>query len=253
MKLTLQFIIATFIVLVIYMPAVHGQANLVFSGGNGTPISITLQNSVTYTTNLNCGNNGPAFFFDEAGNPFGAREVTGTMTFSINGGTALPIAETSSGFNRNDVSVNDIYVYRGGLNISSGVTVVLNAGTITTTENVAAAPPANGSYTTFLADGYGVRCGANGVAVTTTAASVSISGRVLTNSKRGLSNALVYLTDSSGDTRTARTNSLGYYRFEDVTAGQSVTITVASKRYQFAPQLVNVNEEMSGLNFLAEH
>jgi hypothetical protein len=63
---------------------------------------------------------------------------------------------------------------------------------------------------------------------------------------------LVYLTDSSGDTRTARTSSLGYYRFEDIAAGQSVTITVVSKRYQFAPQVVNVNEEMSGLNFLAE-
>jgi hypothetical protein len=85
-----------------------------------------------------------------------------------------------------------------------------------------------------------------------TAATVTIGGRVLTNSRRGLSNALVYLTDFSGDMRTARTNSLGYYRFNDIVAGQSVTITVVSKRYQFAPQVVNVNEEMSGLNFLAE-
>jgi subtilisin-like proprotein convertase family protein len=117
---------------------------------------------------------------------------------------------------------------------------------------------ANGTWILRVSDG----CGGDSGIVTaatldittmgTTAASVSVSGRVLTNGKRGLSNALVYLTDSSGGTRTARTNSLGYYRFNDIAAGQSVTITVVSKRYQFAPQIVNVNEEMSGLNFLAE-
>ncbi len=48
MKLKLQFIIAFFIALVIYIPAVQAQANLTFSGGNGTPLSITLLNSVTY-------------------------------------------------------------------------------------------------------------------------------------------------------------------------------------------------------------
>jgi hypothetical protein len=90
-------------------------------------------------------------------------------------------------------------------------------------------------------------------AIAPTAASVSISGRVLTNSRRGLSNALVYLTDSEGNTRTARTNSFGYYRFQDVSAGQSVAITVVSKRYQFAPQVLNLNEEMNGVNFLADN
>jgi hypothetical protein len=53
-------------------------------------------------------------------------------------------------------------------------------------------------------------------------------------------------------TRATKTSSLSYYRFNDIAAGQSVTITVVSKRYQFAPQVVNVNEEMSGLNFLAQ-
>jgi hypothetical protein len=86
----------------------------------------------------------------------------------------------------------------------------------------------------------------------TTAASVSISGRVLINTNRGLANAVVYLTDAEGKTHAARTNSFGYYRFQDVQAGQTVTVTVISKRYQFAPQVLNLNEEMHGVNFLAE-
>jgi hypothetical protein len=245
--------IAAVFVLAFYIPAVQAQAKLVFSGGNGSPLTITLQQSVTYTiNNSQCSVRAPFFNFDEAGNAFGSREVTGTMTFSINGGPAQHITETGSGFSDNDVSENDIYVYGNRTTVSSGSTIVLNAGTITTIENFLDPLPANGSYATFIVNYLGNRCSENGVAMGTTAASVSISGRVLTSNRRGLSSALVYLTDSEGNTRTARTSSFGYYRFNDISAGQSVTVTVVSKRYQFALQVVNVNEEMSGLNFLAE-
>lgn len=83
-----------------------------------------------------------------------------------------------------------------------------------------------------------------------TAASVSISGRVLTSTNRGLMNAVVYLTDEQGNTHTARTNPFGYYRFEDISVGQTVIVTVVSKRYQFAPQVVNVVEDIGDLNFV---
>lgn len=84
-----------------------------------------------------------------------------------------------------------------------------------------------------------------------TAASVAVSGRVLTPDGRGLTNALVNLTDSNGNSRTAMTGSFGYYLFEDVEAGQMYIITVSSKRYRFASQFVNVVEDMSDLNFIA--
>jgi hypothetical protein len=252
-KLKLQFIIAAVFVLMIYIPAVHAQANLTFSGGNGTPLSTTLQTAVTYTTTSDCGDN-PNFVFQEVGDPLAGvpRGVTGNITVSINGGAAKPIDRQVSGVASNGITANDLYVFG---NLEAGTIngmVVLSAGTITTTSNVTGAPPTNRSYITFLVNNHGGRCTSNGVAVPATAASVSISGKVITNNRRGLSNAIVYLTDSQGNTLTARTNSLGYYRFNDISAGQSVTVTVVSKRYQFAPQVVNVNEEMSGLNFLAE-
>ncbi len=81
-----------------------------------------------------------------------------------------------------------------------------------------------------------------------TAASVSISGRVMAG-KQGLSRATVYLTDQKGETRTTRTNSFGYFRFEEVEVGETYIINVSSKRYQFNPQVVTLTEEINELNF----
>jgi CSLREA domain-containing protein len=84
-----------------------------------------------------------------------------------------------------------------------------------------------------------------------TAASVTIAGRVLAPSGKGVGNARVYLTDRQGNTRTALTNPLGYFRFQDVAAGETYVFNVFSKRYAFEPQIVNVNEDMNNLNFIA--
>ena len=85
-----------------------------------------------------------------------------------------------------------------------------------------------------------------------TAAGVSVSGRVVVGSGAGVSNAVVTLTDSSGITRTARTSSFGYYRFDDVEGGQTYVISIQSKRYSFTPQIVNVIEETTEINFAAQ-
>lgn len=82
-----------------------------------------------------------------------------------------------------------------------------------------------------------------------TAAGVSVSGRVLTDGGYGLRNATVRLTKANGETLTRRTSSFGYYRFDDIEAGQTVTISVVSKRHQFPPRVVNVTEEFTELNF----
>jgi hypothetical protein len=84
-----------------------------------------------------------------------------------------------------------------------------------------------------------------------TAASVKVEGRV-TVGKRGVYSARVYLTNHLGETRTAITNSLGYYRFEDVRAGETYTFYVLSKQYRFTPQALTINEETTNLNFISE-
>lgn len=84
-----------------------------------------------------------------------------------------------------------------------------------------------------------------------TAASVSVGGRVLTASGRGISGATVSLIDATGNARQARTNSFGYYRFDDVAAGQTVVVQARHKRYEFAPQVLSIAEEINNLNFTA--
>ena len=91
----------------------------------------------------------------------------------------------------------------------------------------------------------------NAAPVAPTAASVSVAGKVITDDGRGLRNARVVLTDAIGNSRTALTTSFGYYRFDDVAAGQTYIISVASKRFQFAPQVITVSEEINALDFTA--
>lgn len=80
-------------------------------------------------------------------------------------------------------------------------------------------------------------------------AEVSISGRVLTPSGLGLRNAVVNLTDSLGQRRTATSSSFGVYQFDGVATGQTYTLSIASKRYRFAPRVQDVSGQITDLDF----
>ena len=84
-----------------------------------------------------------------------------------------------------------------------------------------------------------------------TAASVTVSGRV-SSGKSGIAQARVYLTGQSGETRTALTNSFGYFTFTDVQVGETYIVSVISKSYTFSPQVIMVNEDLVNLNFSPE-
>ncbi len=85
-----------------------------------------------------------------------------------------------------------------------------------------------------------------------TAANVSVSGRLLTSSGQGLRNAVVVLTGSNGVSRTATSTSFGYFRFDDVVAGETYTVSVQSKRFTFAPRLITINDAINDLQLTAE-
>lgn len=89
------------------------------------------------------------------------------------------------------------------------------------------------------------------IALGPTAASVSVSGRVLAPSGQGVSGARVLLTESDGSTRMSLTNAFGYYSFSDISAGQTAVLSVNSKRYSFESQVITVTEDISDLNFTA--
>lgn len=88
----------------------------------------------------------------------------------------------------------------------------------------------------------------------TTAASVTVGGRVLTSDGRGITNVLISLTNTNGQIRTATTGEAGHYRFEGVEVGQTYILSVRAKRYTFSrpQQVISINEETEQINFMAE-
>ncbi|MBC7795402.1 MAG: hypothetical protein H7Z37_00855 [Pyrinomonadaceae bacterium] len=86
----------------------------------------------------------------------------------------------------------------------------------------------------------------------TTAAGISIGGRVLTANGKGLTNAIVTLTTANGETRTARTSFKGRFGFADIGSGETVILSVKSKHYQFESQALSANEDVNNINFTAQ-
>lgn len=85
-----------------------------------------------------------------------------------------------------------------------------------------------------------------------TAATVSVSGRVLTAEGRGIRNVILIMNDSSGSLRTTTTTAFGYYSFNNVPAGETYIITARGKRFSFVQptQILNVNEDTEDINFI---
>ena len=87
--------------------------------------------------------------------------------------------------------------------------------------------------------------------LTTTAAQVSVSGRVLTADGLGLRNAVVTLTAKDGSVISVRTTAFGYFRFDNVASAQSYIAAVTSKRLQFTPRVITVSDAIADLDLVA--
>ena len=84
-----------------------------------------------------------------------------------------------------------------------------------------------------------------------TSAGSSLSGRVLETGGRGLSNATVVLTDSMGVERTVQTGSFGRFSFSDLPSGETYILSVRSRRFVFAPQVVSLQSDLSDVRLEA--
>ena len=91
-----------------------------------------------------------------------------------------------------------------------------------------------------------------GISCSATAAGVTVGGRVLTPEGRGLRNAVVSIVDSHGVRRTATTSSFGYYRFDDVEAGETYLIGVRSNRYRFTQRVLQVFDSLTDVDFVGQ-
>ena len=82
------------------------------------------------------------------------------------------------------------------------------------------------------------------------AANVSVSGRVMTSKGEGIV-SYVTITNGSNYTRTVRTGSFGYYRFDDVIPGATYTISARSNRYSFTPLNMQITDHVANVDFTA--
>ena len=87
----------------------------------------------------------------------------------------------------------------------------------------------------------------------TTAAAVTIGGRVTTAAGQGITNVVITLTQTDGTVSFARSSSFGYYRFDEIVVGQTVIITAAAKHFQFSQptQVVSLYGETNDIDFVA--
>lgn len=94
----------------------------------------------------------------------------------------------------------------------------------------------------------------NGSCFIPTSANVSVGGKVLNAAGNGIANVRIILIDAQGNSRVAVSNSFGNYKFDEVAAGQTVTLSVNSKKFTFtnSTQTLNVSENAVDINFTAE-
>ncbi len=114
--------------------------------------------------------------------------------------------------------------------------------------------PVDNSSIANAAGGNGSDIGAFEVQLGTTAATVTVGGRVMTATGRGISGIRLSLTDLQGNSRTAMTSLFGYYHFDDVEAGETYILSASGKRYTFSQpsQVLNINDETDEVNFIAD-
>jgi hypothetical protein len=180
---TLHYCLAA--VLVLLCGSARAAAILNFSGGNGTPLTLTLSQPVAYTiTSSTPTLNGPWFVFQNVGNVFGGGFDSGssTITYSINGGSAQSLTSLANNLTPNPTDLTILGTQTGA---TAGDIVRLNAGTFTTNGNVAVAPPTNGSYDTFVIDNNGTQHSGLGVTVPEPQSAALLAMGLLFRRRRG--------------------------------------------------------------------
>ncbi len=86
-----------------------------------------------------------------------------------------------------------------------------------------------------------------------TSAPVSISGRVMTPSGRGINNAALTLVSMEGRAVVVRTGGFGYFRFNDLSAGDTYILSVKAKSFTFAqsPVTLFLGDHIADLEFIS--
>ncbi len=92
-----------------------------------------------------------------------------------------------------------------------------------------------------------------GFYVAPTAATVPVGGRIQAADGAGIRNVVVNLVLQNGTTQSTRTGAFGYYRFDNIEVGQTVSVEIRAKRFTFKDptRIFTLEEAMEDLDFTA--
>jgi hypothetical protein len=79
----------------------------------------------------------------------------------------------------------------------------------------------------------------------------TVTGRVLDAGGRGVSKAVLTITDGNGNTQVHLTNPFGYYRFYGLQTNNTYELSVRSKRFTFSSRTLNLMGDLSDVDFTA--
>ena len=130
-------------------------------------------------------------------------------------------------------------VIAGGGGQSAGGTFILDG---TVAEPVSGITSTGGTFE--LSSGF---WGAGGLAA---ASSFTVEGHVVTADGRGLRSATVSMTSSQGVARVTTTSSFGFFKFDNVVAGDVYTFRIISRLYRYQPQAVQVTSNLTLPDFV---
>lgn len=82
----------------------------------------------------------------------------------------------------------------------------------------------------------------------TSAASATLSGRVMDHNGRAISRASISAMDSQGNVRRATTNTFGYYAMKDLPAGEFYVVSASARGFTFSARTVSLNDSVSGFD-----
>jgi hypothetical protein len=237
------------------------NAALPSNGGSGSPFPAGLPVLMPYWDDLDLRTTtttGGGIYTEVTGSP-------GSQTLKIEwrarnyvAGQALatPNVQFAVYFHENSNSFEYVYASTGGTgSFVSGASATVGVQSATTGPNFTQFSfnsPSLSSGLMLSATRPAGSCSPGFGPCVSTAAGVTVSGRVMTREGRGVRGATVTLTDGSAKSYRSVTNTFGYFRIEDIPAGTGVVLSTSARGYTFSSRFVELSTDVSDITIIAE-
>jgi hypothetical protein len=136
-----------------------------FSGGSGSPLTITLPYAISFTVTNDTSAINAVFVFKGVGTFLGGiTGAAGSLGYTTNGASPLAINSTGN-ISLGAATTNDMVLFKmASPGVALNVVLGLSSGAATTTTNITAAAPPSGLYSAIFIDINGTQLGVGALA-----------------------------------------------------------------------------------------